>query len=487
MDNTIATPYLIQPLSQGADIVVHSATKYLGGHGTAVAGVIVDGGTFDWTSGKFPGFTTPDPSYHGVVFADLGAPAFALKARVQLLRDLGSAAAPFNAFLIAQGLETLSLRIERHVSNAQRVAEYLAGHDDVISVNYAGLPSSPWYERGRKLAPRGTGAVLSFELAGEGQAGIEKQGIRQRAEAAQPCGQHRRRAFAGDPSGLDHPPAAVGRRTTGHRGHPGLVRLAVGLEGIDDILADLERGFAAARSPGSQPLAVAALDGAGYDTRARTPADHGPPGRGRDRHRRRRSTAPGERRSARRRVDRDPALGRTVSPAGTTSSSCCTPSPGIPTCPAGGTGWPVRGAPVDTNRWCAVATNVLGGCRGSTGPSSLARDGRPWGSRFPLITVRDQVNADVAALAALGIPEVAAVIGGSMGGARALEWMIGYPDRVGAGLVLAVGARATADQIGTQSTQIAAIKSDPNWQGGNYYGTGRSPDTGLGWHAASPT
>ena len=137
------------------------------------------------------------------------------------------------------------------------------------------------------------------------------------------------------------------------------------------------------------------------------------------------------------------------------------------------------GAPIDTNRWCAVATNVLGGCRGSTGPSSQAADGRPWGSRFPLITVRDQVNADVAALAALGITEVAGVIGGSMGGARALEWMIGYPEQVRAGLVLAVGARATADQIGTKSTQIAAIKSDPDWQGGDYYGTGRSPDTGL--------
>lgn len=137
------------------------------------------------------------------------------------------------------------------------------------------------------------------------------------------------------------------------------------------------------------------------------------------------------------------------------------------------------GAPIDTDRWCAVATNVLGGCRGSTGPSSLARDGKPWGSRFPLITVRDQVNADVAALAALGITEVAAVVGGSMGGARALEWMVGYPDRVRAALVLAVGGRATADQIGTQSSQIAAIKSDPAWQGGDYYGTGRSPDTGL--------
>lgn len=152
--------------------------------------------------------------------------------------------------------------------------------------------------------------------------------------------------------------------------------------------------------------------------------------------------------------------------------------PGHPT-PGWWDGIAGPGAPIDTNRWCAVSTNVLGGCRGSTGPSSLARDGRPWGSRFPMITVRDQVDADVAALAALGITEVAAVVGGSMGGARALEWMVGYPDQVRAALILAVGARATADQIGTQSTQIAAIKADPDWQGGDYYGTGRSPDTGL--------
>ena len=137
------------------------------------------------------------------------------------------------------------------------------------------------------------------------------------------------------------------------------------------------------------------------------------------------------------------------------------------------------GAPIDTGRWCAVATNVLGGCRGSTGPSSLARDGKPWGSMFPPISVRDQVEADVAALAALGITEVAAVVGGSMGGARALEWIVGYPDRVRSGLLLAVGARATADQIGTQTTQIAAIKADPNWQGGDYHDTRRTPDAGL--------
>jgi homoserine O-acetyltransferase/O-succinyltransferase len=153
--------------------------------------------------------------------------------------------------------------------------------------------------------------------------------------------------------------------------------------------------------------------------------------------------------------------------------------PGHPT-PGWWDGVAGPGAPIDTNRWCAVATNVLGGCRGSTGPSSTASDGKPWGSRFPPISVRDQVEADVAALAALGITEVAAVLGGSMGGARALEWMIGHPDRVGSGLLLAVGARATADQIGTQCTQIAAIKADPNWQGGDYHGTGRTPDAGLG-------
>lgn len=244
VDNTIATPYLIQPLRHGADIVVHSATKYLGGHGTAIAGVIVDGGTFDWTNGRFPGFTEPDPSYHGVVFAELGAPAFALKARVQLLRDLGSAASPFNAFLIAQGLETLSLRMERHVANAQRVAEYLAGRDEVVSVNYAGLPSSPWYEVGKKLAPKGTGAVLAFELAGgvpAGKAFVDALTL------------HSHVANIGDVRSLVIHPASTTHQqlsadeqlATGVT--PGLVRLAVGIEGIDDILADLDRGFAAAQ------------------------------------------------------------------------------------------------------------------------------------------------------------------------------------------------------------------------------------------------
>ena len=243
VDNTIATPYLIQPIAQGADIVVHSATKYLGGHGSAIAGVIVDGGTFDWTQGRHPGFTTPDPSYHGVVFADLGAPAYALKARVQLLRDLGSAASPFNAFLVAQGLETLSLRIERHVANAQKVAEFLAARDEVTSVNYAGLPSSPWHELAKKLAPKGTGAVLAFELAGgvpAGKAFVDALTL------------HSHVANIGDVRSLVIHPASTTHQQLSAEEQlatgvtPGLVRLAVGIEGIDDILADLERGFAAA-------------------------------------------------------------------------------------------------------------------------------------------------------------------------------------------------------------------------------------------------
>ncbi|QVI27089.1 bifunctional o-acetylhomoserine/o-acetylserine sulfhydrylase [Mycolicibacterium neoaurum] len=245
VDNTIATPYLIQPIAHGADIVVHSATKYLGGHGSAIAGVIVDSGKFDWTQGRHPGFTTPDPSYHGVVFAELGPPAYALKARVQLLRDLGSAVAPFNAFLIAQGLETLSLRIERHVANAQRVAEYLEARDEVISVNYAGLPSSPWYQVGRKLAPKGTGAVLAFELAG---------GIAAGEAFVNALTLHSHVANIGDVRSLVIHPASTTHQQLSPQEQlstgvtPGLVRLAVGIEGIDDILADLDRGFAAARA-----------------------------------------------------------------------------------------------------------------------------------------------------------------------------------------------------------------------------------------------
>ncbi|MBT0566792.1 bifunctional o-acetylhomoserine/o-acetylserine sulfhydrylase [Williamsia sp. CHRR-6] len=248
VDNTVATPYLIQPLAHGADIVVHSATKYIGGHGTAIGGVIVDGGTFDWRGQRdgvdlFPGFTTPDPSYHGAVFADLGAPAYALKARVQWLRDTGASISPFNAFLLAQGLETLSLRIERHVSNAQAVAEFLEEHPQVTKAIYAGLKSSAWYERGQQLAPRGQGAIVAFEIEGGVEAG---------KKFVEGLSLHSHVANIGDVRSLViHPASTTHSQLTPEEQlaagvTPGLVRLAVGIEGIDDIIADLNSGFTAA-------------------------------------------------------------------------------------------------------------------------------------------------------------------------------------------------------------------------------------------------
>ena len=245
VDNTVATPYLLRPLEHGADIVVHSATKYLGGHGTAIAGVIVDGGTFDWTQGRHPGFTTPDPSYHGVVFADLGAPAYALKARVQLLRDLGSAVSPFNAFLISQGIETLSLRMERHVANAQKVAEFLEARPEVTSVAYAGLESSPWHDRAEQLTPKGPGAIVVFELAG---------GIDAGKKFVNALTLHSHVANIGDVRSLViHPASTTHSQLTAEEQlaagvTPGLVRLAVGIENIDDILADITTGLEAAGS-----------------------------------------------------------------------------------------------------------------------------------------------------------------------------------------------------------------------------------------------
>jgi len=255
VDNTVATPFLIRPLEWGADIVVHSATKYIGGHGTAVAGVIVDGGTFDYAQypDRYPNYNEPDPSYHGLVYArDLGVGSafganvsFILKARVQLLRDLGAAVAPFNAWLLAQGLETLSLRMERHVSNARQVAEWLESHDEVLSVNYASLPSSPWHALATKYSPLGSGAVLSFEINGGLEAG-------QRFVEALEL--HSHVANIGDVRSLVIHPASTTHSQLSPEEQaaagvtPGLVRLAVGLEGITDILADLEAGFRAAKS-----------------------------------------------------------------------------------------------------------------------------------------------------------------------------------------------------------------------------------------------
>jgi O-acetylhomoserine (thiol)-lyase len=251
VDNTVASPYLLRPLEHGADIVVHSATKFLGGHGTVIAGAIVDGGKFPWSQNveKFPGLTEPDPSYHGASYSGvLGDPiAYIIKARVQLLRDLGSAVSPDNAFGLIQGIETLSLRMERHSSNALAVAKWLENHDQVASVNYAALPSSPWHAAAQKYAPLGVGAVLSFEIKGgvnAGRALVDNVSLFSHV------------ANIGDVRSLIIHPASTTHSqltpeqqlTTGVT--PGLVRLSVGLEHIDDIIADLEAGFEAAKKAG---------------------------------------------------------------------------------------------------------------------------------------------------------------------------------------------------------------------------------------------
>ncbi|MEC7457478.1 MAG: PLP-dependent transferase, partial [Actinomycetota bacterium] len=245
VDNTVATPYLVRPLEWGADIVVHSLTKFIGGHGTSVAGGIVDGGTFDYaSSGRFANFTEPDPSYHGLAyFPALGHGAMILKARVQMLRDLGMAISPFNAFMILQGMETLSLRMERHFSSAQGVADFLDAHPQVESVNYAGLASSEWHERTTRLGGgRGYGSVLAFEISGGLEAGKKfVEGLELHSHVAN----------IGDARSLViHPASTTHSQLTPEEQAassvtPGLVRLSVGLENIEDILDDLRAGFAA--------------------------------------------------------------------------------------------------------------------------------------------------------------------------------------------------------------------------------------------------
>jgi O-acetylhomoserine (thiol)-lyase len=249
VDSTLATPYLAQPLLHGADIVVHSATKFIGGHGTSIGGVIVDGGHFDYEgSGRFPGFTEPDPSYHGLVFGNLPEslfPArFVLKARLQYLRDIGPAITPFNSFLFLQGLETLSLRMERHVQNATAVASWLESRDEVSWVAYPGLKSSPWYDRQQRYLPRGGGAIIAFGIAGGSEAGRRFiEGLELFSHLAN-VGDVR--SLAIHPASTTHSQLTEAEQTTTGV-TPDLVRLSVGIESIDDILADLEAGFRSAK------------------------------------------------------------------------------------------------------------------------------------------------------------------------------------------------------------------------------------------------
>lgn len=252
LDNTLPTPYLLQPFKHGADIVVHSTTKFIGGHGTAIGGVIVDAGTFDWTNGRFPGFVEPDLSYHGLRYVEaLGPLAYIIKARVQLMRDLGAATTPFNSWLFLQGLETLPLRMERHSQNALRVAEFLEGHPAVGWVSYPGLKSHPQYELAAKYHTHGFGAILGFGIKGGLEAG--KQLIRH-VELFSHL------ANVGDAKSLIiHPASTTHSQLTPDEQYetgvtPDFIRLSIGLETVEDLIDDLDQALKAATIKASQPI-----------------------------------------------------------------------------------------------------------------------------------------------------------------------------------------------------------------------------------------
>lgn len=241
VDNTFPTPYLLRPFEYGADIIVHSATKFIGGHGTSIGGVIVDSGKFNWDNGKFPGLVEPDASYHGISYAhDVGAAAYITKARVQLLRDLGSAVSPFNVHEFLLGLETLHLRLERHSQNALQVAEYLEQHPKVKWVNYPGLTSNAYYDLGQKYLPNGQGAILTFGIDGT---------VAEIAQFVDGLSLFSHLANVGDSKSLVIHPASTTHQQLSDEERLAsgvtndLVRLSVGTENIHDILTDLENAL----------------------------------------------------------------------------------------------------------------------------------------------------------------------------------------------------------------------------------------------------
>ena len=249
VDNTFATPYLCRPLEWGADIVLHSATKYIGGHGTSIGGVVVDSGQFNWSNGRFPIMAEPSPAYHGLQFHEtFGTYGYLMKLRAETLRDLGGCMSPFNAFLFLQGLETLSLRMVRHVDNAIRLAQYLQGHALATNVRYPGLADSPYRSLTKKYLPRGAGAVFSFDIRGGREAGQELiRGVSLWSHLAN----------VGDAKSLIIHPASTTHRQLDDAElraagvGPGTIRLSVGIEDADDLIWDLEQGFARVRAAGA--------------------------------------------------------------------------------------------------------------------------------------------------------------------------------------------------------------------------------------------
>ena len=242
IDNTFGTPYLIRPIEYGADIVVHSATKFIGGHGTSIGGLIVDSGKFDWEkSGKFDELTEPDESYHGVCYTkDFGALAYILKARVQLLRDIGACMSPFNAFLFLQGLETLSLRVQRHVENTAKIAAFLEAHEKVSWVNYPGLKSNKYYNLAKQYLPKGAGSIFTFGIKGGYDAGIKF--IESLEIFSLLANVADAKSLVIHPASTTHQQLSEQQQTDAGIS-PDMIRLSVGIEDVDDLIADLDQAL----------------------------------------------------------------------------------------------------------------------------------------------------------------------------------------------------------------------------------------------------
>ncbi len=421
VDNTLATPYLVRPIEHGADVVVHSATKFIGGHGTAIGGVIVDGGTFDWAaSGKFSDFTQPDPSYHGIEYTQaFGNLAYIIKARVQLLRDMGAALSPFNSWLLLQGLETLGLRVQRHNENAQAVAEYLERHPAVESVAYPGLPSHHAHAAAQKYFGGKGGAILTFRLRG--------------AEAAARRFIDTLRLFSilanvGDAKSLVIHPATTTHQQT-------LERRASGERcgRLDDPLFSRHRRRARHhRRRRTGPLVFVTVERCSEVT-----IDLGPF-----------AFANGRRlNSAQQRITTygDPRSPAVLVPHALTGSSRVADWWG---------GLVGEGKPLDPNRCFVIGINALGSCYGSTGPSTVPE--------FPYVTVRDIVAAQARALDAVGVDRLSLVIGASLGGMQALQWALDFPQRVDRAVMVGSHDHQSAMGIALNAIQRDAIAVDPS-------------------------
>ena len=507
VDNTFATPFLCRPIDHGADIVVQSTTKWINGHGLAIGGVIVDSGRFDWTAeGKFPGLAEPEPAYHDLCFVDaFGPSAFIARARTISLRDLGACQAPMNSFLNLVGLETLSLRMERHCRNALAVAEHLEGRSDVAWVRYPGLRSHPSHDLAKRYLPRGAGGVVGFGIDGGRDAGGRFiDSLRLVSHLAN----------VGDAKSLAIHPATTTHQQLSRSEQiasgvtDDFVRLSIGIEDMDDIIDDLDQALNAAAGRTRKALHTAAARLGWKGGAVKDP---------------KRSHALLEK-STRRRGDRSGSVGpveqrlftfglpprEMVLESGARLGpvtlayetygrldhrranailiahpfTCDAHAAGQRSADEDRRGWWESaigpGKMFDTDRYFIISSNVLGGCGGSTGPSSLDPSTRkPFGLRFPVVTIGDMARAQKELIDHLGIERLLAVAGGSMGGMQALKWAIDYPDSLAACIPIATCARSSAQAIALNEVGRQAIYADPCWNDGDY-SDARPPRAGLG-------